>query len=231
MSPIDLSDKVDEILDGARPLHIVAAGDPVLRQQAAPFDGQLDGERLRRLTDAMRDAMRETKGAVGLAAPQIGIPLQLAVLGTPPDLEAKLIESGQAPVPFTVLLNPSYQPAGTRRVAAFEGCLSVPGWQAVVIRADEIELTWEDEAGRKVEEYSGLAARIVQHEVDHLAGTLYLDRAEIRSLSTLEEMIQRWGPAGLETTARELNFPLPQKEDRAEAPRPPAHRPPARRRR
>jgi peptide deformylase len=214
MSPIDLSDKVDEILDAARPLHIVAAGDPVLRQRAAPIDGQLDGKRLRRLTDAMRDTMRETQGAVGLAAPQIGIPLQLAVLGTPPALEARLIESGQAPVPFTVLINPSYQPAGTRRGAAFEGCLSLPGWQAVVTRPQEIELTWEDGAGRKsVEQFSGLAARIVQHEVDHLAGTLYLDRAEIRSLSTLEETVQRWGPAGLEATARELCFPLPQDDE------------------
>ncbi|WP_411147060.1 peptide deformylase [Streptomyces sp. x-80] len=210
MPHIDLIKKVDEVLDGPSPLCIVSAGDPVLRREAFPFDGQLDDGRLHHLVEAMRETMQKTKGAVGLAAPQVGIPLQLAVLGTSRELDVRLTEQGEKPVPFTVLINPSYKPVDTRHTASFEGCLSVPGWQAVVIRTDRIELTCDDEAGRRVEEeYSGLAARIMQHEIDHLAGTLYLDRAEIRSLSSLEEAIQRWRPAGLEVAARELGFTLP----------------------
>ncbi|MEU8782905.1 peptide deformylase [Streptomyces sp. NPDC048637] len=203
-------DVVDEVLDGPRPLPIVSAGDPVLRRKASALEGQLDDDRLQRLVQAMRVTMHEITGAVGLAAPQVGIPLRLAVLETPPELATRLAERGEQPVPFTVLINASYKPVGTRRTAFFEGCLSVPGWQAVVARTDRIALTCEDEAGRRIEaEHEGVAARIMQHEIDHLDGTLYLDRAEIRSLSSMEEIIQRWMPAGLEAAARELGFSLP----------------------
>jgi peptide deformylase len=86
----------------------------------------------------------------------------------------------------------------------------VVGWQAVVARPDRIRLTREDETGRRlVEEYEGLGARIVQHESDHLTGTLYLDRAELRSLSTTEQVVERWGVSGVLAASQQLGFPLP----------------------
>ncbi|MFE9611355.1 peptide deformylase [Streptomyces sp. NPDC006012] len=210
MERTELTEKVAQLLAETGPVSIVNAGDPVLRQKTEPFDGQLDDATLQRLIVRMRKTMEDTPSAVGLAAPQIGIPLRLAVLGTPEQLTARLIERGQQPVPFTVLINPSYRAAGQQRVASFEGCLSVPGWQAVVARPDRIELRREDERGTPlVEEYAGLGARIVQHESDHLDGALYLDRAELRSLSTVEAVQERWGPAGLAATAEQLGFPLP----------------------
>jgi peptide deformylase len=136
--------------------------------------------------------------------------LRLAVLATPAEFADRLIERGQQPVPFTVLVNPSYEAVGGQRAASFEGCLSVDGWQAVVTRPDQIKLTREDETGQRlVAQYAGLGARIVQHETDHLDGMLYLDRAELRSLTTTEQLMERWAPAGLAATAEQLGFPLP----------------------
>ncbi|MFF4836349.1 peptide deformylase [Streptomyces sp. NPDC001315] len=206
----ELADKVAQLIEKPMPLSIVQAGDPVLRQKTAYYDGQLDDETLQRLIVRMRETMEQTHGAVGLAAPQVGLPLRLAVLATPAEFADRLIERGQQPVPFTVLVNPSYAAVGSQRAASFEGCLSVDGWQAVVTRPDQIKLTREDETGQRlVEEYAGLGARIVQHETDHLDGMLYLDRAELRSLSTTEQLMERWGPTGLAAAAKQLGFPLP----------------------
>ncbi|WP_399895852.1 peptide deformylase [Streptomyces sp. BBFR51] len=206
----ELTDKVTQLLDAPGALSIVMAGDPVLRQKSAPYEGQLGDDLLQRLIVRMRETMKEIDSAVGLAAPQVGIPLHLAVMATPEALAARLAKRGQEAVPFTVLINPSYEAAGGRLAAAYEGCLSVPPWQAVVARPERIKLTREDETGRRIEEeHDGFAARIVQHETDHLEGTLYLDRAELRSLSTVEQVIKRWGVAGLGTAAEELGFNLP----------------------
>ncbi|MEW2290410.1 peptide deformylase [Streptomyces sp. NPDC047841] len=206
----ELADRVAQLLGEPGPLGIVQAGDPVLRQKTASYDGQLGDDVLRQLIGRMRETMEKTHNAVGLAAPQVGLPLRLAVLATPEALTARLVESGREPVPFTVLINPSYEPAGGPQTMSFEGCLSVSGWQAAVARPDRITLTREDETGRRlVEEHAGLGARIVQHETDHLDGVLYLDRAELRSLSTAEQVVKRWGPAGLAATAEQLGFRLP----------------------
>lgn len=206
----ELADKVARLLDTPGIFGIVSAGDPVLRQKTEPYEGQLDDALLRRLVARMRETMEKTDSAVGLAAPQVGIPLRLAVMATPEGLSDRLTRSGQQPVPFTVLINPSYKAAGRQLVAAYEGCLSVPPWQAVVARSARIDVTREDENGRRIkEQHAGFAARIVQHETDHLEGTLYLDRAELRSLSTQEQVVKRWGPAGVAAAAEELGFALP----------------------
>ncbi|MFG2356914.1 peptide deformylase [Streptomyces sp. NPDC048521] len=209
MANRELVDRVAQLLEKPGPLSIVQAGDPVLRQKTASYDGQLGDDVLQHLVGRMRETMEKTHNAVGLAAPQVGLPLRLAVLATPEALTARLIESGQQPVPFTVLINSSYEAAGGPQTVSFEGCLSVSGWQAVVARPDRIRLTREDETGQRlVEEYAGLGARIVQHETDHLDGVLYLDRAELRSLSTTDQVAKRWGPAGLAATAEHLGFSL-----------------------
>ncbi|MET7694913.1 peptide deformylase [Streptomyces sp. NPDC005483] len=210
MASSPLADQVAELLDKTGPLAVVQAGDPVLRQRAAPYDGQFGDDLLARLILRMRETMEGIKGAVGLAAPQVGLPLGLAVLATPEALADRLIQAGQQPVPFTVLVNPSYRAVGRGRVGSYEGCLSVSGWQAVVARPDRIRLTRQDETGRHlVEEYAGIGARIVQHETDHLSGTLYLDSAELRSFSTTEQVVRRWGAAGPAAAAEQLGFSLP----------------------
>lgn len=210
MGSNELTDRVAQLIEKPGPLTIVQAGDPVLRQQTASYDGQLDGDMLQQLIARMRETMEQIHGAVGLAAPQVGLPLRLAVLATPAGLSQRLIERSQQPVPFTVLINPSHVGLGRARAASFEGCLSVSGWQAVVARPNRIRLARQDETGRElVEEYEGLGARIVQHETDHLDGVLYLDRAEVRSLSTTEQAVMRWGATGLADAAQVLGFPLP----------------------
>lgn len=183
-------------LSPAGTVPIVQAGHPVLRAVCEPFDGQLDAAQLDALLAVMHRTMRAAPG-VGLAAPQIGLPLALAVIEDPgtvdPDVER---ERERPPVPFRVLVNPRYSPvpdAADERVDFFEGCLSVPGYQAVVPRLRRLRLTGADETGRALDEIvSGWPARIVQHETDHLGGTLYLDRARLRSLARADELGERW---------------------------------------
>ncbi|MFI7011857.1 peptide deformylase [Streptomyces sp. NPDC050145] len=201
---------VESLLDAGSPLPIVAAGDPVLRRPADPFDGQLSDELLARLIEAMRVTMHAAPG-VGLAAPQVGVPLRLAVLedaATVPD-EVRLAR-GRVSLAFRVLVNPSYEAVGGRRAAFYEGCLSVPGYQAVVARHERVRLRGLDEHGQALdEELAGWPARIVQHETDHLDGTLYLDRAEPRSLTSTQAAVERWAQPTPEHAARELGFTLP----------------------
>ncbi|MFJ9009767.1 peptide deformylase [Streptomyces canus] len=205
-----LAELVEELLAIDGPLPIVAAGEPVLRRATEPYDGQLDAALLSRFVEALRVTMHAAPG-VGLAAPQVGVPLRIAVVEDPAPVPEEVREArGRVPQPFRVLVNPSYEPVGTERAAFFEGCLSVPGWQAVVARPAQIRLTCEDENGRPVDEvFSGWPARIVQHETDHLDGMLYLDRAELRSLSSNQAMAERWTQPTPERAAASLGFELP----------------------
>lgn len=182
-----LQEHVEQILTGPDPAPIVQAGHPVLRGIAAPYSGQLDDGTFADLVELMRRTMRAAPG-VGLAAPQIGIPLALAVLEDPGALDPSLIAIRErAPLAFRVIVNPRYEPVGTERVSFYEGCLSLSGWQAVVARYRSVRLTGQDESGRALDEIvTGWPARIVQHETDHLGGMLYIDRAELRSLAADE---------------------------------------------
>ncbi|MET8409341.1 peptide deformylase [Streptomyces sp. NPDC005195] len=205
-----LNDLVEELLDREGPLPIVTAGDPVLRRPAEPFDGQLGPGLLSRFVAALRATMHAAPG-VGLAAPQVGVPLRIAVIEDPaPVSEEVRVVRGRVPQPFRVLVNPVYEGVGTARAAFFEGCLSVPGWQAVVGRHAGVRLTALDELGRPVDEvFTGWPARIVQHETDHLDGVLYLDRAEMRSLSSNQAMADRWTQPDPAEAAEVLGFTLP----------------------
>ncbi|MFD4600458.1 peptide deformylase [Streptomyces sp. NPDC058464] len=205
-----LAERVEELLGLGGPLPIVAAGDPVLRRGTEPYDGQLAPALLARFVEALRVTMHAAPG-VGLAAPQVGVPLRIAVIEDPATVPAEVAAArGRVPQPFRVLVNPAYEPVGTARAAFFEGCLSVPGWQAVVARHAGVRLRGQDEQGRPVdEEFTGWPARIVQHETDHLDGMLYLDRAELRSLSSNEAMASRWTQPTPATAADELGFTIP----------------------
>jgi peptide deformylase len=178
-----VAELVERVFEGPDPARIVQAGHPVLRTPAQRYDGQLDDETFAELLALMRRTMHAAPG-VGLAAPQIGIPLAIAVLEDPgahdPDV-GRLRE--RPPLPYRVLVNPRYEPVDDDRAAFYEGCLSVRGWQAVVARHRRVRLTGQDETGRELDEVvTGWPARIVQHETDHLQGTLYVDRAVMRSL-------------------------------------------------
>ncbi|MFJ6662777.1 MULTISPECIES: peptide deformylase [unclassified Streptomyces] len=205
-----LAERVEELLAAGGPLPIVAAGRPVLRRPTEAYDGQLGPALLARFVEALRLTMHAAPG-VGLAAPQVGVELRIAVVEDPAPVPGEIAEiRGRHPLPFRVLVNPAYEPVGTARVAFFEGCLSVPGWQAVVARHTEVRLRAEDEQGRPVDEvFTGWPARIVQHETDHLDGMLYLDRAELRSLSTNEAVAALWSQPTPATAAATLGFELP----------------------
>src|SRR6185312_17007285 len=161
-------------------LKIVQAGDPVLRTPARPLTPQeIASTAVQQLIELMRETMRDAPG-VGLAAPQIGLPLQLAVIEDVAEVEA----TERAPVPFHVIVNPRLT-LGGETVDFFEGCLSVEGFQAVVPRARTVQVAALDHRGEPIGiEARGWYARILQHEIDHLGGTLYIDRMRSRTFST-----------------------------------------------
>jgi len=177
---------------------IVQAGDPVLRAAAAAVPPDyLGGREFRALVQAMVAVMRAAPG-VGLAAPQIGVGLQVIVLEDTEALMAKLSPSeraarGRAPFPLRIIVNPTLTRREGGRATFFEGCLSVRGYMALVERDLEVEVTGLDERGAPVTwQARGWPARILQHEVDHLRGTLYVDRMLSRTFSCNEEVSGRW---------------------------------------
>jgi len=145
----------------------------------------------------MRETLRDAPG-VGLAAPQIGEPLQLAVIEDRTEYhqtlsEAELQERERREVPFHVIINPQIELLGEPRETFFEGCLSLPGLTALVPRAKQLRVRFLDHRGEsKVIQASGWYARILQHEIDHLGGTLYIDRMNTRSLATLDNYTRHW---------------------------------------
>ena len=196
-------------------LPIVECGDPVLRRSAEPVGrADLRSRKLRLLIAEMRATMEAAPG-VGLAAPQVGVPIQLAVLQDGPERWGQLTEDERRArdrngLEFTVLVNPVLRPADDgNRVSFYEGCLSVPGLTGVVARHRAVRVEALDEHGQPVDRvFSGWAARIVQHEVDHLGGRLYLDRVETRSLSTTGNYAQLWAGRPPQDAAASLGFTL-----------------------
>jgi peptide deformylase len=148
---------------------ILKMGDPRLTRVAQPVS-TFDTPELHRLVMDMVDTMSAANGA-GLAAPQIGVDLQVVVFGTGapnpryPDAP---------PIPRTVLINPVVTPLGTEEAEDWEGCLSVPGLRAIVPRWLRVRYQGKDIMGRLIDrEVEGFHARVVQHECDHLQGVLY----------------------------------------------------------
>lgn len=148
-------------------------GHPILRQVAKEVE-QVDSLQIKQLLTDMFDTMQALNG-VGIAAPQIGVPLQVVmfeVADNPRYPHAKAI-------PFTVLINPRITPLSEERTEDFEGCLSVPGLRALIPRYRHIRYQALDPSGAIIErEVSDFHARVVQHECDHLKGILFPDRVE-----------------------------------------------------
>jgi peptide deformylase len=147
---------------------VLKMGDPRLLEPARPVEdfASLD---LAQLIVDMHDTMRSLNGA-GLAAPQIGVGLQVVIFGVDANPRYPDAES----VPFTVLINPVLTPLSNTIEEGWEGCLSVPGMRGLVPRHASLRYQGFDAAGRPIDRsVSGFHARVVQHEVDHLRGILY----------------------------------------------------------
>ena len=150
---------------------ILRMGDPRLLRVAPPVR-EFGTPALRTLVDDMFETMRAVGGA-GLAAPQIGVDLQLVIFG----FEHSDRYPDAPPVPRTILLNPTITPLSADKEDGWEGCLSVPGLRGVVPRWERIRYTGFDEHGKPIDrEADGFHARVVQHECDHLIGRLYPTR-------------------------------------------------------
>ncbi|MGB7816826.1 MAG: peptide deformylase [Methylotenera sp.] len=147
---------------------VLRMGDPFLLQKALPVTA-FDTPELHALIEDMQDTMRAMDGA-GIAAPQIGVSLQVAIFGVSanpryPDAEQ---------VPFTVLINPTLAAVGDEMEEGWEGCLSVPGLRGLVPRYARLHYKGFDQYGNAIDRLvSGFHARVVQHECDHLNGILY----------------------------------------------------------
>jgi peptide deformylase len=196
-------------------LPIVQCGDPILRRPADLVDASdLRSSELQLLITQMRATMAAAPG-VGLAAPQVGVPIQLAVLHDGPERWGQLTPEERTArerdeLPFTVLVNPVLHPApGGEQVSFYEGCLSVPGLTGAVARHRAVRVEALDEHGLPVDRvFSGWPARIAQHEIDHLGGRLYLDRVETRSLSTNDNYARLWAGRPAQEAAAYLGFTL-----------------------
>jgi peptide deformylase len=179
-------------------LEIVQTGTPVLRQRARPLSpGEIASQEFRSLIESMRETMHQAPG-VGLAAPQVGLSMQLAVIEDREDYHKDvppehLRERERRPVPFHVIINPKIAGTGGGTVEFFEGCLSLEGFSALVTRARTVRVECLNERGeQKVIEASGWYARILQHEIDHLYGNLYIDRMQSRTFTSLDNWTQFW---------------------------------------
>ena len=159
-------------------------GDPRLLEPSQPVE-RFDTADLRALIADMEDTMKAMNGA-GLAAPQIGIPLQVAIFG----LEANPRYPDAEPVPYTTLINPHLTPVGQEIEEGWEGCLSVPGMRGLVPRYRQLRYQGYDPSGQPIDRtVTGFHARVVQHECDHLAGILYPMRIrDLRNFGFTEEL-------------------------------------------
>lgn len=147
---------------------VLRMGDPRLLAQARPVEDFAALELAELIVD-MRDTMRALNGA-GLAAPQIGVGLQVVMFEVGANPRYPDAES----VPFTVLINPRLTPLSAEMEEGWEGCLSVPGMRGLVPRHVALRYQGFDAAGQPIDRsVSGFHARVVQHEVDHLNGILY----------------------------------------------------------
>ncbi|MHB8878942.1 MAG: peptide deformylase [Myxococcaceae bacterium] len=190
---------------------IVQTGAEVLRQIATEVPPERIGTpELQALITRMIDTMRAAPG-VGLAAPQLGIPWRLFVMEDREELMSKLTgaelaERERVPVPVRAFVNPTVTPIGEEKVTFFEGCLSVEGYAALVTRHREVEVTALENGQPVTWRVRGWPARILQHEMDHLNGTLYIDRMHTRSFGTGPQVKERFGGKPIAEVLRALGL-------------------------
>ena len=172
-------------------IHKVARlGHPVIRTpaQAVPKESITSPE-MQRFLDDMVETMHEYDG-VGLAAPQVYVSKQIAVI----EVKDSRRYPGEGPIPLTVLINPKILSLSKKQVEDWEGCLSVHEFRGKVPRAEMLEIEAYNRKGEKVKFHAqGFFARVIQHECDHLAGKVFLDRMpNLSTLTHLHEFVRYW---------------------------------------
>jgi len=179
-------------------LDLLQVGEPILREKARALSyEEVASGRIKRLIHYMRKTLHSAPG-VGLAAPQVGERIQLAIIEDLAEYMKEVPQEDLAlrerrPVPFHVIINPCITSLGNENVEFFEGCLSLAGFMAVVPRAREVTIECLDEhSNKRTIHASGWYARILQHEIDHLNGTLYIDRMQSRTFASLENHKRYW---------------------------------------
>ena len=170
--------------------HVATIGHPLLRRSAAPVDPSTLGDpATQSFIDDLIETMRYYNGA-GLAAPQVLDSRRIVVI----EVSSNTRYPYKPDIPLTVLVNPRIEPLSDETFANNEGCLSVPNLRGVTRRLVEIRVTGLDRHGQHVErEVRGLSAVTFQHEVDHLDGTLFVDRVEDPATFTTWEQFERFG--------------------------------------
>ncbi len=172
-------------------------GNPILRKKAKKVSPKLFGSRsLKQLIKEMFFTMRRV-GGVGLAAPQIGRSLRLAVI----EIKKTPTRPEVVPLAPTVVINPEILTASKERMNDWEGCLSFPNVRGLVPRHKSITVKYLDQSGKKhVVKLEGFQARVFQHEIDHLGGIVYVDRMQdMQSLTTFKEFKERVLGRGLKS--------------------------------
>jgi peptide deformylase len=168
---------------------VATIGDPILREWALPVDpAALDAAETQALIDDLIETMRYYQGA-GLAAPQIMVPMRIASI----EVHANRRYPYKPDIPLTILINPEIESLSDETFANNEGCLSVPGLRGVTNRLVEIGVRALDRDGRQWErEVRGLSAVTFQHEIDHLNGTVFVDRVQDPSTFATWEQFERF---------------------------------------
>ncbi len=178
-------------------LKIARMGHPVLAQKAKMVEDPTAPE-IRRLVRDMIETMIDANGA-GLAAPQVHVPLRLAVFQAPEDrAEQRLSEAERydQTAPLTVIINPEIEIAGPEMEGGWEGCLSIPGMRGFVERPAHIRYRGVDHEMRPIARTAkGFHARVLQHELDHLDGILYPQRMRDLTKLIFESEAKHWVPA------------------------------------
>jgi peptide deformylase len=169
---------------------IIRMGHPLLREVAHPLaPDEIGSDEVRQLIVDMQDTLHDY-GGIGLAAPQIAEPVRIAIVEIPggPTRYGEL-----APIPLTVFINPVIEIVDLATEGYWEGCLSVPGLRGFVERPQHVKVRYTSEEGEAQElELEGFPATVIQHEFDHLDGTLYVDRITDTRLLVFEEEYERY---------------------------------------
>lgn len=185
-------------------LKLLQVGEPVLRDRSRPLTPKdIVSTPIQELIGSMHETLRDAPG-VGLAAPQVGFPIQLAIIE---DLReywtelsaADIAARERTEVPFHVIINPRITFTSEPWEEFFEGCLSLSGFTALVPRSREVVVECLNErAEPQTIRAVGWHARILQHEIDHLNGTIYIDRMRTRSFMSLDNYKRYWKSEPLE---------------------------------
>ncbi len=171
-------------------LKVSLLGNPVLRLKAKPVElAKTEPARLQGFVDDLTETMREYDG-VGIAAPQVHVSTQMAVI----ECDENVRYPDSPKIPLTVLINPTIRPASRVQEEDWEGCLSVEGFRGKVPRWRAVDVETYNLRGERVRfRAEGFFARVVQHEVDHLNGKVFLDRMkDLSTLTHLKEYTRYW---------------------------------------